>query len=447
MVVSIGSCGSSRRFQDKFALTLMMYIQQWYSADNGARVINMSLGSEFYSRSEADLVRQATAEGILVIAASGNSGTGAYSYPASHAEAVSVGAVDSSADRASFSQYNDQVDVVAAGDGITTTIPAIVIRDASNPEGDKYQGFLMVGSEPPVETVEADLFDCAEGFDVCTGATGRVCLIERGTTTFSEKSLNCEAGGGIGAIIYNSEDGDVFSGSLGETTVSFPVLGVPRAAGQALISVARVSIDVVTGGYATVGGTSFSTPYVVGVAARLWSVRPECSSFQIREAMEETARDLGDAGRDDLYGNGLVQMVDAYNYLLSLPAPCGSGAPSPPVSPPTSAPNTDTGTPNQDFVCEELTDFDPTAPEGLFACLYEEEPYPILDAPSFLVAVCATDVFVEPTNEICECLVFVRSISEPESCNACFFLESTDDEDGDFEVGYDCSNLVRRLWT
>ena len=66
-----------------------------------------------------------------------------------------------------------------------------------------------------------------------------------------------------------------------------------------------------------------ASPHVAAVAARIWSVRPECTNEQVREAIEETALDLGDPGVDVYYGKGLVQAEKAYIYLLNLPQPCG----------------------------------------------------------------------------------------------------------------------------
>ena len=45
------------------------------------------------------------------------------SYPASYDSVVSVAAVDSSGNHASFSQYNNQVEVAAPGVGVRSTLP------------------------------------------------------------------------------------------------------------------------------------------------------------------------------------------------------------------------------------------------------------------------------------------------------------------------------------
>jgi subtilisin family serine protease len=91
--------------------------------DAGANVISMSLGGSFKSSTEerafADLYRQ----GLLSVAAAGNGGNTRYSYPASYTEVISVGAIDANKKLASFSQRNDQVELVAPGVAVLSTVP------------------------------------------------------------------------------------------------------------------------------------------------------------------------------------------------------------------------------------------------------------------------------------------------------------------------------------
>eukprot|EP00551_Chaetoceros_affinis_P003075 CAMPEP_0203635298 /NCGR_PEP_ID=MMETSP0088-20131115/2114_1 /ASSEMBLY_ACC=CAM_ASM_001087 /TAXON_ID=426623 /ORGANISM="Chaetoceros affinis, Strain CCMP159" /LENGTH=268 /DNA_ID=CAMNT_0050489137 /DNA_START=1 /DNA_END=807 /DNA_ORIENTATION=- len=70
------------------------------------------------------------------------------------------------------------------------------------------------------------------------------------------------------------------------------------------------------GRYAYSSGTSMSAPHVAGVAALLWSHFPEKSVQNIRQALEESAQDLGKSGRDDIFGHGLVRADSAYTFLL-----------------------------------------------------------------------------------------------------------------------------------
>jgi len=89
-----------------------------YAADNGAKVINNSWGGGGYSQALQDAITYANEKGTSVMCASGNNGSYMAMYPASYAGAVSVGATDSSDDRASFSNYGPWVDVMAPGHNI-----------------------------------------------------------------------------------------------------------------------------------------------------------------------------------------------------------------------------------------------------------------------------------------------------------------------------------------
>lgn len=58
--------------------------------------------------------------------------------------------------------------------------------------------------------------------------------------------------------------------------------------------------------YVFSNGTSMAAPHVSGVAALMLAANPQLSAAELREILQLTARDLGVAGRDDVYGYGLV---------------------------------------------------------------------------------------------------------------------------------------------
>ncbi len=60
---------------------------------------------------------------------------------------------------------------------------------------------------------------------------------------------------------------------------------------------------------------SFATAYIAGAAGLIWSHHPDCTNGQIREILQQSAKDLGDAGRDDHYGYGLIQAKDALDLI------------------------------------------------------------------------------------------------------------------------------------
>lgn len=97
-----------------------------YAASHGAKVINMSLGSNQQSTAMKTAVAEAIKKNVLVVAAAGNGGCGllgaATEYPAAYPGVVGVGAVTQSIRRASFSSCGSWVDVVAPGDRIISTM-------------------------------------------------------------------------------------------------------------------------------------------------------------------------------------------------------------------------------------------------------------------------------------------------------------------------------------
>jgi thermitase len=94
-----------------------------WAADNGADVINMSLGGKFGSSTLENAVNYAWGKGVVVVAAAGNNGSSRANYPAYYTNCIAVAASDQSDAKASFSNYGSWVDVAAPGVGIYSTLP------------------------------------------------------------------------------------------------------------------------------------------------------------------------------------------------------------------------------------------------------------------------------------------------------------------------------------
>ena len=92
-----------------------------WAADQGADVINLSLGGGGYTDTMKNAVSYATDNGSLVIAAAGNNGSSSVSYPAAYSECVAVSAVDDNGGLASFSQYGESVELCAPGVDVLST--------------------------------------------------------------------------------------------------------------------------------------------------------------------------------------------------------------------------------------------------------------------------------------------------------------------------------------
>ncbi|WP_028108193.1 S8 family serine peptidase [Ferrimonas futtsuensis] len=286
-------------------------------------VINMSLGGSRSNRTEMRAFDQAFSEGILSIAAAGNDGNTRHSYPASYDSVVSVAAIDENKMVADFSQQTNQVELSGPGVGVLSSVPMnSAAKSDLTVNGGAIASAMMDGS--PIQSASGDLVDCGTGEASCA-ASGKICLIARGNVSFSDKVLNCESNGGIGAVIYNNEPGMLY-GTLGEVATQIPSVGISDTDGAALqASLGSANLAVSTDHYAYFDGTSMATPHVVGVAALVWSNNPTCSNAELRSALSSTAEDLGAAGRDDAYGHGLVRAYDAHLALASCTGGSGGG--------------------------------------------------------------------------------------------------------------------------
>lgn len=91
-----------------------------WAADNGARVINLSLGGTASSRTLQNAVNYAWNRNIILIAAAGNNGNDIPFYPAACSNVVAVSATDSADRRPSWSNFGSYVDVAAPGVDILT---------------------------------------------------------------------------------------------------------------------------------------------------------------------------------------------------------------------------------------------------------------------------------------------------------------------------------------
>lgn len=94
-----------------------------WAADNGANIINMSLGSTSATSAVESAVNYAWGKGVLIAAAAGNNGNTTPFYPAYYANSIAVAATDSNDQLASFSNRGDWVDVAAPGVNILSSLP------------------------------------------------------------------------------------------------------------------------------------------------------------------------------------------------------------------------------------------------------------------------------------------------------------------------------------
>lgn len=93
----------------------------YYAVEQGADVINLSLGGKSLNPLTQEAVEYATSQGVILVAASGNDGTNDKIYPASFDDVISVSSVGQTKVISSFSNFNNKVDISAPGESIVTT--------------------------------------------------------------------------------------------------------------------------------------------------------------------------------------------------------------------------------------------------------------------------------------------------------------------------------------
>ncbi len=94
-----------------------------FAADNGAKVINMSYGGYPQSLTEQNAVNYAWNKGVVLVAASGNSGTTKLNYPAAYPNVIAVGSTGRNDARSGYSNYGENwVSVGAPGEGVLSTV-------------------------------------------------------------------------------------------------------------------------------------------------------------------------------------------------------------------------------------------------------------------------------------------------------------------------------------
>ncbi len=127
-----------------------------YAADNGAKVINMSLGGRFRSKVLERAVKYAYDKGVVVVCAAGNDG-GRVSYPAAYPGAFAVAATQFDETTTFYSNRGKEVDIAAPGgntqvDQNKDGMPDGVLQNTieiGNPAKDGYFPFMGTSMAAP----------------------------------------------------------------------------------------------------------------------------------------------------------------------------------------------------------------------------------------------------------------------------------------------------------
>jgi subtilisin family serine protease len=301
--------------------------------DAEANIISLSLGTYSLSDMTSELIDHAVDDlGIMIVAATGNSGTELKLYPAAHPKVIAVGAVKEDGLRWAGSTYGNHTELMAPGVKVLST--AISPSSVSTRVFQHHAEHLAGSSH---ESIMGTLKDCGNGSERCNRNRNGVCLIKLESANFLDTVLrNCERSRAKGAILYHAAGGNNFDSWSHSTELT--VVIVSRLIGEELVQHEREQVTIGDSGddgieytYREMTGTSMAAPHVAAAAALVWSHFGGCSVHQIRYALVYTAFHPN-GGCDEYYGNGIVKARDAYRFLArndcadwSVPEPASIG--------------------------------------------------------------------------------------------------------------------------
>ncbi|HYI11355.1 MAG TPA: S8 family serine peptidase [Thermoanaerobaculia bacterium] len=285
---------------------------EWAIA-NKLDVVSCSFGGETPSKLEEETYARARRANVLVIAAVGNHGSWVR-YPAAYPSVVGVGAMDRTHRIASFSNTGAEVDFVAPGVDVVSTIltgrgriGSITLDDGTSLPAHPF-AYSRSGAVTGIPV------ECARGnpADFPPASAQNLALVLRTGPPVPEKATNAVAAQAAALIVVNSALDDMpMRGSLGFADPRWPV-AVSVSSQTARILRAHgssVLVDSYVTDYDAADGASMSAPHVAAIAALLRALRPDLSADEVLALLASTATDLGPPGRDPVYGYGLP---DAY---------------------------------------------------------------------------------------------------------------------------------------
>lgn len=321
------------------------------AVEDGADVMNLSLGNSLNSPDWATSIALdwAMAEGVVAVTSNGNSGPKSWTVgsPGSSREAISVGAT-----QLPFNVYNSTITTSEGVSYPSAKVQGFPSDDALKALSGKEYEYVYVGFGAPTDFVGKNL-------------QGKIALISRGAgIAFVDKASEAKKAGAVGAIIFNNvagehadvpglavptikttlEDGNkllaelakgnnkvkfniAFSKTVGETMADFSSRGPAFGTWMIKPDVSAPGVNITSTipthdpanphGYGSKQGTSMASPHVAGTAALLLQAHPDWNVDDVKAALMNTAEELVDANGNvyphNTQGAGGIRVLDALN--------------------------------------------------------------------------------------------------------------------------------------
>ncbi|WP_279426289.1 S8 family peptidase [Anaeromyxobacter terrae] len=292
---------------------------------DGMQVVNMSIGSAYQwpQYPTAMAATRLVNRGVVVVASIGNNGANglwAAGAPGLGEKVIGVASFDNT--HAMLPQFTISPDGTAIGYTNATAAPPAPHAGT----------FPMARTGTTTSTADA-CNPLAPG-----SLAGKAALVRRGTCSFYQKALNAQNAGAVAVVLYNNAAGRVSPTVAGTSAITIPVVAVSAAEGAIINSrLAAGSVDLTwtadlgsfpnstgnlisdfssyglspdlalkpdlgapggyiystypleLGGYASLSGTSMSSPHVAGAVALLLEARPSTPSQAVRTILQNTA--------------------------------------------------------------------------------------------------------------------------------------------------------------
>lgn len=312
------------------------------SVEDGADVMNLSLGASVNDPDYPTSIALDTAmgEGVVAVTSNGNSGPQNWTVgsPGTSRDAISVGAT-----QLPYNVFSASIETTSEN-----TYPSADVM------GYPSEDELTALNGSTSEFVYAGLGSVAEFNNV--DVEGKIALVQRGELAFVDKAQNAADAGAVGVVIFNNvpgsqpdvpgmavptlkvslEDGQKllsdldnghntltvsieFSDQVGETVADFssrgPVMDTWMIKPDVVAPGVNTYSTVPNNGYGSKSGTSMAAPHVAGAAALILEAHPDWSVDFVKASLMNTAERLTDRDGNfyahNTQGAGSIRVLDA----------------------------------------------------------------------------------------------------------------------------------------